>query len=85
MALRTSLMTSRRPQVFSSGQPHGPGQIIPAANAHLAVKQSCILKREKDLLQELGRDLLALRDILDLQHGRGVAFWSRFRQADHGS
>ena len=60
-----------------------PGQVIPAADAHFAVEQSRILERQKDLLKELGRDLLAKRDRFDLHHLWGIAFISGFRQCDH--
>ena len=32
----------------------GPGQVIPAANAHFAVEQARVLERKQDLLKELG-------------------------------
>ena len=60
-----------------------PGQVIPAADTHLAVEQACVLERQQDLLKELRRDLLALRDLFDLHHRQGGIRFGGTRQHDH--
>jgi hypothetical protein len=47
------------------------------------MKQSRVLERKQDLLKELGGDLLTKRDLFDLHHLWGAAFFSGFRQSDH--
>ena len=61
-----------------------PGQVVPATDAHLAVKHARILECQKNLLKEFGRDLFALRNLFDLHHRQGSVLMGGTRQHDHG-
>ena len=61
------------------------GQVITSAEPHFALQQAGVLELEQDLSEELGRDICALGNILDLHDRIGLVRIGAFCHVHHGT